>query len=75
MKNKVNCMKCGIIDKYKIIPSPYKIDDDDFKYSKCKRCGNEQPMCLGIGCIDAIEVACPVEESKKCNEIIEKIRK
>ena len=70
MKNKIHCINCGVVDDYEIVPSPHETDGDDFKYSKCK-CGSMQPLCLGVGCVDAIEVYCPEEECKKCTEIID----
>ena len=68
---KVNCINCGPIENYAIVSSPHKNEGDDFKYSKCE-CGSQQPLCLGCGCIDVIELSCPENENKKCLEIIEK---
>jgi len=64
------CMKCGLIKKYKIIPSPHKNDGEDFKYSECL-CGSIQPLCMGIGdCIDVVGLSCPNKEEKMCSKII-----
>jgi len=63
------CMKCGLIKKYKIIPSPHKNDDENFKYSECL-CGSIQPLCMGVGCIDVTNLSCPDNEENMCSKII-----
>ena len=66
---KVYCLKCGLISKYEIVKSPSSGDDSNFKYSRCE-CGSQQPICLGNGCIDVVELSCPQNEHDASNKII-----
>jgi len=61
-------MRCGQIEDYEIISSPRSFDSDSFKYTQCK-CGSQQPLCLGAGCIDVISLSCPQEEHEACDKI------
>ena len=70
-KKKIYCLKCGLINDYKVIGSPRLHDSEDFKYSKCK-CGSQQPLCLGKGCLDVTSLSCPKKEYDACMRIMDK---